>query len=112
MVLFMREKQNVDEVRSELYVKMKIALTDYTRTLQEYNCTIAEFGEGSSIANVFYAKLDHYRTEYHQLRLQYEELYGDVESYQSSLSRVTNWSKTNGTRMLMRPLFNESSLAR
>lgn len=105
MVLFMRaEKEIVDEVKQTLTVDMKLALQEYTRTLHEYNSIVAEFDEQSSIATVFYSKLNHYRTQYHELRMQYETLYGDVDAYESSLSRVSQWSRQSGTRLLMRPL--------
>lgn len=108
MPLLFKQKQNVDEVKQELYVDMKFALQNYTRTLSDYRNIVAEFGEGASITQVFYAKLSHYRTEYHELRLQYETLYGDVSAYESSLTRISNWSKQSGTALLMRPLHIEA----
>lgn len=104
MVIFAKQKETVDEVKQELYVNMKFALQEYTRTLHEYNSVLNEFGEDSSIAIVFYSKLNHFRTEYHELRMRYEEVYGDVEAYESSLSRINQWSRQSGTRLLMRPL--------
>lgn len=108
LVLFLKQKESVDEVKQSLYAKMKFSLQEYTRTLHEYNCTVAEFGEDSSIASVFYSKLHHFRTEYHELRLQYETLYGDVEAYESSLNRMNQWTRQSGTRLLMRPLHLEA----
>lgn len=105
MVMFTKHKVVVDEVKDDLNLNMKLALVEYTRTLHEYNRISAEYGEESSIAVVFYSKLNHFRTQYHELRLQYETLYGDVDAYESSLSRISKWSRTSGTRLLMQPLY-------
>lgn len=83
---------------------MKESLRRYTKSLHEYQTMANEYGAHSTIVEVFYAQLDHHRTEYYLLRLDYEAKYGDVIEYKNSVHRICEWSISTGVNLLMKPV--------
>lgn len=104
-----RKSPKPHEVKQNLYVAMKYALRQYTEALDEYERMKNEFGEYSTLVNVFYAKLDHFRTEYYLLRIRYETEFGDVHEYKKSISRIRKWTVDTGSTLLMKPIHRDMS---
>ena len=101
---FKFSKDNEPDPKYNLYSEMRSALYEYTVSMQQYKSVVDEYDEFSTLTQIAYATMEHHRTEYYKLRLEYERDYGNAEIYEDSLNRVDSWVNKTGLTLLMRPI--------
>ena len=101
--LFGRVEEVVDP-RYELYDEMRLSLYHYTEALRQYEEIRRDLDESSAIVSVALSTLEHYRSVYYNLRLKYEQNYGNESIYVESVSNVESWANKTGLHLLMRPM--------
>lgn len=85
-----------------LYMDMKEAMINYTKSLHVYQSYLKDDEDSASAqASLLFHQMEVYREQYYKLRVEYEALHGDLSSYSLKLQNFFAWTKEAKVRCLI-----------